>query len=297
MHAPAPRDFLTTAEVAHYLRLKQRTVYELVRSRRIPCSRVTGKLLFPRRLIDLWVTSGLDYAGGELAAAPAVIAGSPDPLLEWAARASGSGLALLAGGGEEGLARLAARQAVAAGLHIFDPESGSYNLPALRAMPELADVVLIEWARREQGVLVAPGNPRRIAGAGDLVRPGLRLVRREEGDPGQILLHHLLERARLRIDSLTVIAAPAFSDGEVAGAVLAGAADAGIAPRAAAQQARLDFVPLAWERFDLALRRRDYFEPPLQLLLGFARSEAFAQQAAALGGYDVAQTGTVRYNA
>lgn len=295
MHENGRREFLTTAEVADYLRLKERTVYELVRTRRIPCSRVTGKLLFPRRLIDLWVTSGLDYAGDELAGAPAVIAGSHDPLLEWAVRASGSGLALLTGGGEEGLMRLAAHQAVAAGLPLLEPESDSYSVPALHVLHGLADVVFIEWARREQGLAVAPGNPKGIAGAADLARPGMRLVRREEGDAGQILLHHLLAQAKLRIDSLTVIAPPALGDRDVAEAVLDGAADAGVTLRATARQTRLGFVPLRWERFDLALRRRDYFEPPLQRLLRFARDEAFARQAAALGGYGIAETGTVRH--
>lgn len=291
------RDFLTTEEVARYLRLKERTVYELVRTRRIPCSRVTGKLLFPRRLIDLWVASGLDYAGNELAAAPAVIAGGDDPLLEWALRASGSGLGLLSGRSEEGLMRLAGGQAVAAGLHMLDPEGGDYNLGAVRALQGLADLVLIAWARREQGFAVAPGNPRGIAGPSDLARPGMRLARREEGDPAQGLLHHLVAGARLRVDSLTVIAPPALTDRDVAEAVAAGEADAGITLRATARRARLGFVPLCWERFDLALRRRDYFEPPLQRLLQVTRSEAFARQAAALGGYDTTATGAVRYNA
>ncbi len=297
MQQDGRREFLTTEEVADYLRLKERTIYELVRTRRIPCSRVTGKLLFPRRLIDLWVTRGLDYAGDELVSAPAVIAGSHDQLLEWAVRVSGCGLALLTGGSEDGLVRLAGQQAAAAALHVLDPESGTYNVSALRAMHGLADVALVEWARREQGFIVAPGNPQGIAAPTDLARPGVRLVRREEGDPGQILLHHLLYQAKLRIDSIAVIAPLALTDNEVAAAVAEGRAEAGIAPRSVARQARLDFVPLCWERFDLALRRRDYFEPPLQCLLQFARGEAFARQAAALGGYVVAETGTVRYNA
>jgi putative molybdopterin biosynthesis protein len=289
-------EFLTTAEVADYLRLKERTVYELVRTRRIPCSRVTGKLLFPRRLIDLWVAGGVDYAGGELADAPPVVAGSADPLLEWAVRASGSELALLSCGAEVGLQRLAARQAVATGLDLLDAGSGSYNVAALRAAEGLADVVLLAWARREQGLLVAPGNPRRLAGVGDLARPGIRLVRHREGDAGQILLHHLLEQARLRFDSLTIISAPALDSRDVAAAILGGEADAGVAPRALAQQSGLGFVPLCWESFDLAVRRRDYFEPPLQRLLRFAARDAFARRAAALGGYDVSETGLVRHN-
>lgn len=290
-------EYLNTQEVAAYLRLKERTIYELVRNHQIPCSRVTGKLLFPRRLIDLWVTSQLDYEGSALSRAPAVVAGSHDPLLDWALRASGSELALFTGGSEDGLARLAADKAMAAGLHILDSRSGDYNIPAVRATRGLADIVLIEWAKREQGLVLARGNPRRIAEPSDLARPGVRLVPRQEGAGAQILLRHLLEQAKLRLESLTVVTPPALTENEVAAAILDDRADAGVAVRAVAQHFRLDFVPLRRERFDLALRRRNYFEPPLQRLLQFARSEDFRRQAAALGGYDLSAAGRVIFNA
>src|SRR5579875_4109992 len=112
------REFFNTAEVADYLRLKERTIYELVRTKQIPCSRVTGKLLFPRQLIDLWVARQTEFAGPDLRVAPPVAAGSHDPLLEWALRESGSELALLASGSEDGLKRLVANKAVVAGLHL-----------------------------------------------------------------------------------------------------------------------------------------------------------------------------------
>jgi putative molybdopterin biosynthesis protein len=290
-------EYLNTQEVAAYLRLKERTIYELVRNRQIPCSRVTGKLLFPRHLIDLWVTSQLDFEGTALAQAPPVVAGSHDPLLDWALRASGSELALFTAGSEDGLARLADDKAMAAGLHILDSKSGNYNVPAVRATRGLADSVLVEWAKREQGLVLARGNPRRIAEPADLARPGVRLVPRQEGAGAQILLRHLLDQARLRLESLTVVTPPALTETEVAAAILDDRADAGVAVRAVAQHFRLDFVPLRWERFDLALRRRNYFEPPVQRLLHFARSEEFRRRAAALGGYDLGAAGAIMFNA
>jgi putative molybdopterin biosynthesis protein len=290
-------ELFNTQEVADYLRLKERTIYELVRTRQIPCSRVTGKLLFPRHLIDLWVTRQLDFAGPELSRAPAVLAGSHDPLLEWAVRMSGSELALLTGGSEDGRQRLAAGKAMVAGLHILDQASGGYNVAAVRSSRDLADLVLIEWAMREQGMVVAEGNPHGIAAPADLAKPGVRLVRRQEGAGAQTLLRHILEAANIRLERLTVMVPPAVTESEVAAAILDGKADAGIAVRAVAHHFRLDFVPLRWERFDLAVRRRDYFEPPVQKLLGFARSAEFAEKAAMLGGYDVTRTGSVSYNA
>src|SRR5690242_11408166 len=107
-------ELMTTGEVAAYLRLKERKIYELVRQQRIPCARVTGKLLFPKQTIDLWVASQTEFAGPELRLPPPVAAGSHDPLLEWALLQSGCELALLTGGSADGLRRLAAGQAVLA---------------------------------------------------------------------------------------------------------------------------------------------------------------------------------------
>lgn len=291
------REFLNTAEVADYLRLKERTIYELVRTKQIPCSRVTGKLLFPRQLIDLWVARQTEFAGPDLRPAPPVAAGSHDPLLEWALRQAGSELALLAGGSDDGLRRLVANKAVIAGIHLLDSPSGEYNRPAVQVLGGLADVVLIEWAKREQGMVVARDNPRGIATPADLGRNGVRVLRRQEGAGAQVLLRHVLAEAELRLDDLPGPAQPALTETDIAAAILDGKADAGIAVRAVAQRHKLGFVPVRWERFDLAMRRRDYFEPAVQKLLRFARTAEFAERAQALGGYDLAAAGTVNYNA
>lgn len=291
------RELLNTAEVADYLRLKERTIYELVRTKQIPCSRVTGKLLFPRQLIDLWVMRQTEFAGPDLHPAPPVAAGSHDPLLEWALRESGSELALLAGGSEDGLRRLVANKAVVAGIHLLDPASGEYNRPAVQALGGLADVVLIEWGKREQGLVVARDNPRGIARPADLGRNGVRVLRRQEGAGAQVLLRHVLAESGLKLDDLPGPAHPALTETDIAAAILDGKADAGVAVRAVAQRHKLGFVPLRWERFDLAMRRRTYFEPPIQSLLTFTRTAAFVEKAQALGGYDLAGAGTVTYNA
>jgi excisionase family DNA binding protein len=290
-------ELMTTREVADYLRLKERKIYELVRGGHIPCARLSGKLLFPKQAIDGWVLRHTDFAGPELPKPPPVIAGSHDPLLEWAARESGSGLALLAGGSADGVRRLAASQAVLAGLHILDPETGEYNIASIRQPAGIGDVVLIEWAEREQGLVLPAGNRLGITGLADLAAKRLRVAQRQQGAGAQTLLLHLLARAGIRLDELSLVAPPMLTETDLAAAVLDGKADCGLAVRAVANQFRLDFLPLHRERFDLAMRRRDYFEPPVQALLRFARSSAFRERAAALGGYDVAATGRVVYNA
>jgi putative molybdopterin biosynthesis protein len=286
-------DFLTTAEVADLLRIKERTVYELVRTKRIPCSRATGRLLFPKSLVEAWVRSQVEYEGPALEPPPPVIAGSHDPLLDWAVRESGCELALMSGGSLDGLRRLELGQALAAGLHLLEPEGGGYNADFLRRSPRRADLALIHWAWREQGLITAVRNPKKIRGVADLMRPGIVVACRQEGAGSQLLLRHLLESAGLAYADLRLLRPPLRSENDIAAAVLDGQADCGLGIAAAARRHRLGFVPLQRERFDLVIGLRAYFDERVQRLLWFARAPAFAAQAAALGGYDVSGTGRV----
>ncbi len=289
-------EYLTTPEVAAYLRVKERTVYELVARKSIPCSRVTGKLIFPRRLIDRWVDANIQVINQALLAPPPIFAGSSDPLLEWALRESGSGLAMLLEGSTSGLRRLADAEAIAVGLHLRDSDGG-YNLEAVRALAGVHDLVVLEWAQREQGLVVARGNPLGLSELRDVARKRPRVVGRQPGAGGQILLAELLAGEGLDPAELRLRERPALTDADVASAVADGDADCGLAIGAVARRFGLDFVPLHRERFDLACRRRDCFEPALQKLFAFARTPAFAEAAAQLGHYWIEGAGTVRFNA
>ncbi len=293
-------DFLTTKEVAALLRIKERKVYELVAENAIPVSRVTGKLIFPRELVEAWVRRRVDFAGGveSLAQRPAVIAGSHDPLLDWALRESGSELATFFDGSLDGLARVAAGKAMGAGLHVYEPDSegedGDWNLGELRKAAPGLPLVLLAWAWRIQGLVLPPGNPKGIAGLADLA--GLTLVPRQKGAGSTVLLGHLLARAGMDLSALSLLQRPARNEADVALAVAEAKADAGFAVETVARQHRLDFLPLFRERYDLLLWRHDAFEPPLQKLLAFCRGDAFAARAAELAGYDLTDHGQVRYN-
>lgn len=291
-------DLMTTREVAEYLRLKERKVYALVQAREIPCSRVTGKWVFSRALIDLWVLRHTDFPGGAVRPqAPPVIGGSHDPLLEWAARESGSELAILFDGSLDGVKRMLARQACACGMHVIDPADGSYNVHLVDHDLGLADAVLLQWAWREQGLIVAAGNPLGIHSLADVVERGLRVVDRQESAGSHLLLVHLLAALGATPERLNRVTPPARSESDAALAIADGVADAALGIAAVAHQYRLGFVPLHRERYDLLLGRRDYFEPPLQALLNFARTPAFADKARNLGGYDITGLGRVVYNA
>ena len=112
------QELLTTDEAAHYLRLSERKLYELVANRVVPCSKVTGRWLFPRGALDRWVAAGLIApAALTQVAAPPIVGGSHDPLLEWALRESGSGLASLPEGSEQGLRRMTRGEVMIAAIH------------------------------------------------------------------------------------------------------------------------------------------------------------------------------------
>lgn len=286
---------MTTAEVADYLRVRERTIYEMVARRTIPFSRATGKLLFPARLIDAWLEAQTELPDPGIATAPPIYAGSNDPLLEWALRQSGSGLAVRASGSTHGLQDLAAGRAVLAGCHLLEPESGTWNIAAVRAHLPGGGHVVIHWARRTQGLICAAGNPLGIAGLRDAAARGLRFATRAAGAGSQRLLEVLLAREGLTIADLTLAARPAETHADLAALIETGEADCGLGLRAAAGQ--LGLIPLLGDEcFDLVMRRRDYFEPPVQALLAFARTDAFARRAAHLGGYDLEGLGGVVWN-
>ena len=296
-------DYLTTHEVADYLRIKERRVYELVRQRQIPCTRATGKWLFPRALIDRWVAEQLEMAPASARETPPVVAGSHDPLLDWAVKESGCGLALLPGGSLDGLKRLGDGEARVAGLHIFhadlaesDPD-GAFNVPSVKDAAAPADAVLLEWARRSQGLVLPAGNPDGVEGLGDLAARGVPVIARQAESGSGLLLDYLLRQAGLARGDLAFVDETARSEMDLGLAILEGRARAGLAVEAVARSLQLDFVPLARERFDLLMARRDYFGPAVQALMAFARSAAFAERARRQGGYDVGGLGSVRYNA
>lgn len=288
----------TTAEAASYLRLKERKIYEMVAEGTVPCTKVTGRWLFPKAEIDHWLASSVTRPAGMTRPEPSpIVGGSHDPLLEWALRESGSGLATLAVGSEAGLARFLAGETVAAAIHLHaleDPQADA-NVAAMKNRGDVQDAVMIGFCRREQGFLLAPGNPLKLASIDDVLEKRARTALRPKGAGAQLLLLALLHRAKASLDQL-VAASPICPTGpDIAQAIRAGRVDTGIATRSVADSAGLDFVSIAWEPFDLVMRQRDYFHPPLQALFKFLRSDEFTARAKEMGGFDLSEAGSVRF--
>jgi putative molybdopterin biosynthesis protein len=288
----------TTAEAAAYLRLKERKIYEMVAEGTVPCTKITGRWLFPKAELDHWLASSVSRPAGATRPDPApIVAGSHDPLMEWALRESGSGLATLAVGSEAGFSRFVAGETVAAAIHLHglnDVESDA-NVAAMKSRGDLQDAVMIAFCRREQGFLVPPGNPLKLGSIEDVAKTRARIAMRPKGAGAQLLLLAVLQRAKVSLDQLAAVTPVCPTGPDIAQAIRAGRADTGIATRGVANAAGLDFVPLVWEPFDLVMRQRDYFQPPLQSLFNFLHSEELIARARELGGYDLSGAGTVRF--
>jgi excisionase family DNA binding protein len=290
-------ELLTTEEAATYLRLSERKLYELVANGSVPCTKVTGRWLFPKAALDRWIAADLSLPSAARTAPPPIVGGSHDPLLEWAMRESGSGLASLPEGSEAGLRRLSRNEIAMAAIHLhgIEGDDEQANIEAVAHAPGLHDAAVIAFARREQGLVVAPGNPLSLTDIASVAARRARLAQRPPGAGAQLLLIALLARAKIANERLNLVKPDCPTGADLAEAVRTGRADCGVASRSVAVPAGLDFVPIVWERFDLVLRQRDYFLTGPQALFAFMRTPSFRERAAELGGYDVAAAGTVRH--
>jgi putative molybdopterin biosynthesis protein len=178
-----------------------------------------------------------------------------------------------------------------AGSHLLDPATGAYTLPYVDRLLPGRDVGVVRLTHREQGLIVAPGNPLALAGIEDLVRPGLRYVNRQRGAGTRVLLDH--ELARRGIDAATVhgYEREEHTHLAVAAAVAADRADCGLGVLAAARAFGLDFVPVAREPYDLVLERETAATDLLAPLWELLESPAFTAEVEGLGGYDTGEMG------
>ncbi|MEM1200595.1 MAG: helix-turn-helix transcriptional regulator [Pseudomonadota bacterium] len=286
-------EYLTTREVAELLRLKERKVYDLASSGALACSRATGKLLFPEDAVRAFLAEHSSADRPSSAERPAVFLGSHDPLLEWALRQSECGLATFFDGSADGLERFCRREGVATGLHIKDDAEEGWNVEAVEGACAQEPVVLVEWAKRQRGLIIGPEVSRNVRDFADLA--GLRLVPRQASAGAQKLLLDLLGASQIAENELT-LTEPARTELDAALALLEGKADAAFGLASVASTHRLRFVPILEERFDLLIDRRAWFEAPLQSFWQFCASTAFQARAGELSGYDISDQGTVHFN-
>jgi putative molybdopterin biosynthesis protein len=186
-----------------------------------------------------------------------------------------------------GLVALSRGEAHLAGSHLLDPESGEFNLPYIRQYLPDVPVAVIALVRREQGLILAKGNPKRINGLEELTRSDVRFVNRQRGAGTRILLDYQLRRLGIDADDIHGYGQEEYSHLMVGASVASGRADCGLGIRAAAFALDLEFKPLFEERYDLVIPKEHLDTEPMQQLLGVLRTDEFKTQVQRMPGYSV----------
>ncbi len=180
-----------------------------------------------------------------------------------------------------------------AGAHLLDPEDGTYNVNDVRRLLAGIPLRLVNLVFRDQGLIVARGNPKGIRGIEDLARDDVTMINRQGGSGTRILLDYRLRELGISPAALHGYADEEFTHMAVAVAVLSGTADAGLGIHAAARALGLDFVPVVTERYDLVIPDVHFDLHPVRVLLETIRTERFKARVRALGGYHTERTGEV----
>ncbi|MFL5277255.1 MAG: substrate-binding domain-containing protein [Myxococcales bacterium] len=196
-------------------------------------------------------------------------------------------------GSDAALKMLGVGHAHVAGAHLFDEETGEYNLPFVRRAFGGRPMVVVTFAHLEEGFAIAKGNPRRIRKPEDIARPEIRFVNREPGAGARRLLDRLLRKARVPASAVEGYENLLHGHLQVAQAVAMGAADAGVVARSAAIAHGLDFIPLSEERFDLVFPKEWSADARAGWIVETLEGRAFRRELASLGGYDTRDSGQV----
>jgi excisionase family DNA binding protein len=290
------KQFLSTKEVAQFLDINEKLVYSLITEKGLPASKVTGKWLFPRYLVEQWLenetvnypktTDSLPPYNGLL-----IIGGSNDILLDKTIalfnRFYPEHIAVFGNLGSMGGIRALRRNLChIASSHLLQENGQDYNFGFAREELEQLPAV-VNFCQREQGLLLPKGNPKKIKSIADLGKPGLKIVNRPLGTGTRLLLDTELKKAGIKADQVEGYHREVHRHLDVGLEVLAGRADAGPGIKAVAGLLGLDFVSLRWERFDFLISKNRFFEKGVQLFLGLLHEAGFRELAHDMTGYDL----------
>ena len=293
---------MNTREVSEYLGVNEKKIYSLISEKQLPATKITGKWIFFKDLVDAWLERSMETGEGFKPESSGLLlmTGSDDILFGhllsilkkerkdlfpfFCKTGSLKGLNLL----KEGKAQLAC-------MHAFDEASNEYNLPFIDSHLQKERFVTVNFAKREQGLIVRKGNPRRIFTIVDIGGKGFRLINRQPGSGTRILLDMLLKKHGIPAGSIPGYEKEATTHLEIGLAVLGGEADCGIGIRTVANILDLDFIPLRKERFDIVIRKDSFFSREMSVFLEMVGSIRFKNRAAEFGGYDTGLSGKILY--
>ncbi|PLZ50111.1 substrate-binding domain-containing protein, partial [Fischerella thermalis] len=191
------------------------------------------------------------------------------------------------------LERLCRGEVHIAGMHLYCPQTREHNTPFVHRVLKDKAAVLINLGVWEEGILVQPGNPKRLKTIADLAQPGVTIVNREQGSGSRELLERKLQEEKISFTAVQGFDQIVNGHQDVALAVATGKADAGVSSASIATAFGLEFIPLHQSRYDLVILKQYLEEAPVQQLLGTLGHRQVISQLQALGGYDTNLTGEV----
>ena len=300
-------EIMSTKEVAKYLGVHEKQVYALIKSKRIPSTRVTGKWVFPKKLVDDWIDSsaksGLEQARqkSKRIEGAFLASGSNDPILDMLhtyMRKSYPEFYIFSAntGSTDGLKALNMGYTDMAWSHLLDPKSGQYNVPFLSGFLPNVKPVVVNLFRRDLGFVVSPKNPLHLNGFEDLIQKRVRFINRQKGSGTRVLLDHHLKRLRISPSKVNGYEKEVYTHFEVGLSILSKEADVGIATIAISKLLGLAFIPITKERFDMILDQSTFFEKGIQAFIEILNSQEFRNRVERLGSYDFKDSGKILYS-
>jgi putative molybdopterin biosynthesis protein len=300
-------EMMSTKEVAKYLGIHEKQVYALIKSKRIPSTRVTGKWVFPKRVIDEWIEHNAQKGLGQAreksrrVEGALLASGSNDPILDILhthMRTLYPEFYIFTAntGSTDGLKALNMGYTDIAWSHLFDPKSSEYNIPFLSTYLPNVKPVVVNLFYRDLGFVIISKNPLGIKGFEDLARKGIRFVNRQKGAGTRVLLDYHLKRLRIPSSKIQGYEKEVYTHFEVGLAVLSKEADVGIATGAVSKLLGLSFIPITRESFDMLLDQSTFFEKGLQAFIEILNSKEFRNRVERLGSYDFKNSGKILYS-
>ena len=294
------KPFLSTREVAQFLDVNEKMIYSLVSDKGLPATKITGKWLFPRHLVEQWLENHIvNYPKSAYIPSSQgvlIVVGSHDILMERLMslfnRLYSDHLAVFGNiGSLGGLKALHDGLCHIAASHLLQADEEDYNFDFAQEKLGVEVAAVVNFCRREQGLLVAQGNPKQLQAIADLGQPGIILANRAVSTGTRLLLDRELQKAGLDGTKIQGYKQEYQSHWDVALEVLAGRADVALGIRAVAELFHLDFIPLRWERYDLLISKNRFFEEGVQLFLNLLHENSVKKLAQELSGYDLAECG------
>jgi excisionase family DNA binding protein len=300
-------EMMNTKEVAHYLGVHEKQVYALIKSKRIPSTRVTGKWVFPKKLIDDWIELNAQKSLGQArekskrVEGALLASGSNDPILDILhtyMRNSYPEFYIFTAntGSTDGLKALNKGYTDIAWSHLFDPKTNEYNIPFLpNYVPNIKPVVVNLFCR-DMGFLVAAKNPLGIHGFEDLTRKEVKFINRQKGAGTRVLLDYYLKKLRISHSEIKGYEKEIYTHLEVGISVLSKESDVGIGTIAVSKFFGLSFIPITTENFDMILDQSTFFEKGVQAFVEVLNSDGFRKRITKLGNYDFKNSGKILYS-